>query len=106
MNISKRRVLAAYPDAVWAKHFGAIYDDGDPSRERISGPTWWKLEEAAWDDAAALLPKICKRCEGAGYIVLIMKARSVGISTMAYPPGSKVKCPDCKGTGKTQSAGV
>ena len=52
------------------------------------------------------MSKPCKQCDGAGYIVLIMKARSVGISTMAYPPGEKVKCPDCKGTGKTQSAGV
>jgi hypothetical protein len=29
-----------------------------------------------------------------------MKARSVGITTIYTPPGGKVKCPDCKGTGK------
>jgi len=52
------------------------------------------------------MSKPCKQCDGAGYIVLIMKARSVGISTMTYPLGKKVKCPDCKGTGKIQSAGV
>lgn len=52
---SKQRVLAAYPDAAWAKNCGAIYDDGDPSRNRISGDTWWNLEESAWDDAAALI---------------------------------------------------
>lgn len=41
----------------------------------------------------------CKRCEGDGYLVLILKPRSVGISTMAAPPGTKIICPDCKGAG-------
>ena len=48
----------------------------------------------------------CKQCDGTGYIVLVMKARSVGITTIYTPPGTKIPCPDCKGTGKIQSTGV
>ena len=47
----------------------------------------------------------CKCCEGTGKVVLIMKPRSVGMSTMLMPPGNKVICPDCKGTGKQASNG-
>lgn len=46
------------------------------------------------------MSEICKRCEGAGYFVLIMKTHSIGISTMAVPTGTKVTCPDCSGTGR------
>jgi hypothetical protein len=42
----------------------------------------------------------CKRCEGLGYFIMVMKARSVGISTIYTPAGGKVTCPDCDGTGK------
>lgn len=42
----------------------------------------------------------CKRCEGLGYFIMILKARSVGISTASYPPGGRVTCPDCNGTGE------
>lgn len=44
----------------------------------------------------------CPKCEGTGSILLIMKSRSVGISTMiAKQLGNKVKCPDCEGTGES-----
>lgn len=45
----------------------------------------------------------CPRCEGEGWFLLILKARSVGISTLCFPSGTKVECPDCKGTGKLNS---
>ncbi len=40
----------------------------------------------------------CPRCKGLGFFLVVLKPRSVGISTMAIP-GNKTVCPDCKGTG-------
>ena len=40
----------------------------------------------------------CDRCEGAGYVHVILKARSVGISTMMAKIMDKIPCPKCSGT--------
>ena len=45
----------------------------------------------------------CKRCDGSGYVVWILKARSVGISTTSMPPGNKVPCPDCNANEQLRS---
>jgi hypothetical protein len=39
----------------------------------------------------------CEKCNGDGYIYIIFKARSVGISTMSTPGDGKVPCPKCGG---------
>lgn len=55
------------------------------------------------------MTEVCKECGGTGQVKIILKARSVGITTWACPAGTKVTCPDCKGL-KTawwlKSAGV
>ncbi len=52
---SEEMVLVKFPHAVWSSAYGAIYDDSETSRERLSGPTWWTDEPSAWDDAASRL---------------------------------------------------
>ena len=39
----------------------------------------------------------CSECEGEGFVVLILKARSVGMTICGQTPKEKVPCPKCSG---------
>jgi len=39
----------------------------------------------------------CEKCDGVGYIYIILKARSVGITTWGPQTGDKIPCPKCGG---------
>jgi hypothetical protein len=42
----------------------------------------------------------CESCDGTGQVTIVLKARSVGISTLALGGMGKVHCHRCGGTGQ------
>jgi len=48
--------------------------------------------------------KKCERCDGTGYVLVVLKPRSVGISAMGFTRGEKIPCPSCNGKGRVGSA--